>query len=344
MRLARMLCKPHQILVLLLMLSLGTILLQLSKLNSSLTQDMHWARINRTFALDLLINLGVLPLPRRSSTQYSSVGYSTMRSTNVTFLGVARNIAQQLPHVLSTIESLGSLFSFSRAIIVEGDSEDLTLAMLQTWALRSPSNRTVLVTSRQNLTDKHNEWKGFAIPREGAIAAARNIGLEYMRGLPSTVYVVVVDMDLLGVSEGGFADSIGRESSWEVICSHGVILHGIYRDTYAFRTREVNTNHHWGDEQNKLASVETKKAFKRMSHDSKLKAYELADQSSLSMEILPVQSCFGGLAVYKSAAIEDCKYGYRYDEPPFMLDCEHVIFHKCLNEKHKARILSNPYM
>ena len=345
MRLARMTCKPKQILALLLALSLCTILLQLSKLNSSIFQDMHWARINLRFAHDLLINLGVLSLPRYSAShRQSAQGLQIMSASNVTFLGVARNIAHQLPHVLMLFETLGSRFASSRAIIVEGDSEDETLPLLRSWALKSPTNRTILVTSRRNLTDRHNEWKGFAMPREGAIAAARNLGLAHMRRLLPTTYVVVVDMDLLGVSEVGFADSIGREESWEVVCSHGVILHGIYRDTYAFRTKDINTNHHWGDEQNRLASPDARKAFKKMSHDSKLKVYELADHSSSSMELLTVESCFGGLAVYKSAAMEGCQYGFRYESPPFMLDCEHVIFHKCMSDRHKARVLSNPQM
>ena len=344
MRLARMTCKPRQILALLLALSLCTILLQLSKLNSSIFQDMHWARINLTFAHDLLINLGTASPPRHSPSQQAIKGFRIMSASNVTVLGVARNIAHQLPHVLSLIETLSLRFILSRAIIVEGDSEDETLPLLRSWALKSPRNRTILVTSRKNLTDKHNEWKGFAMPREGAIATARNLGLAHMRQLLPTTYVVVVDMDLLGVSETGFADSMGREDSWEVICSHGVILHGIYRDTYAFRTKDINTNHHWGDEQNRRASTEARRIFKKMSHDSKLKAYELADHSSNSMELLPVQSCFGGLAIYKSAAMEGCDYGFRYDSPPFMLDCEHVIFHKCMSDRHRARVLSNPHM
>ena len=42
-------------------------------------------------------------------------------------------------------------------------------------------------------------------------------------------------------------DSFSRQShtKWDVICAHGILLYGVYRDTYAFRTDTINTNHHW---------------------------------------------------------------------------------------------------
>lgn len=31
---------------------------------------------------------------------------------------------------------------------------------------------------------------------------------------------------------------------WDVMCSNGIILHGVFRDTYAFRSPGIDTNHH----------------------------------------------------------------------------------------------------
>lgn len=36
-----------------------------------------------------------------------------------------------------------------------------------------------------------------------------------------------------------------QKHKWDVICSNGIILHGVYRDIYAFRAGGLNTNHHW---------------------------------------------------------------------------------------------------
>jgi hypothetical protein len=65
---------------------------------------------------------------------------------------------------------------------------------------------------------------------------------------------------------------------------------------------------------------------------------------SRSQKMLKVDSCFGGLSVYRYSALEGCWYGYRHEQPPFMLDCEHVILHKCMIDRNHARIFSNSKM
>lgn len=97
-------------------------------------------------------------------------------------------------------------------------------------------------------------------------------------------------------------------------------------------------------------------------------------QRSRNLDLVKLDSCFGGLAIYKYAmltslftasstlchpvlihrsststvcrsnAIEHCDYAYRYSEPPYMLDCEHVLFNKCSMEKNAARIVTNMNM
>lgn len=62
------------------------------------------------------------------------------------------------------------------------------------------------------------------------------------------------------------------------------------------------------------------------------------------MRPFEVESCFGGMTIYRYESLEGCQYSYREKESPFMLDCEHVLFHRCLREKNKARIFSNPFM
>lgn len=42
--------------------------------------------------------------------------------------------------------------------------------------------------------------------------------------------------------------------------------------------------------------------------------------------------------------LEDCAYDFRQREVPHAVDCEHVIFHQCIKEKHNARIATNRNM
>lgn len=86
-------------------------------------------------------------------------------------------------------------------------------------------------------------FRGLPLPREGRIGDARNVALDYIHTLPPTKYVIVVDLDQIGWDMSGVVDSFSRRN-WDVICAHGTLLHGLYRDEYAFRRKDVNTNHH----------------------------------------------------------------------------------------------------
>ena len=68
------------------------------------------------------------------------------------------------------------------------------------------------------------------------------------------------------------------------------------------------------------------------------------DTTVLPSNLVVVDSCFAGLAIYKRKIIHNCEYDYRHKEPPNMLDCEHVLFHECMRVKNKAIITTNPKM
>lgn len=78
-----------------------------------------------------------MEVPKSSPvTPFTARGYSVMKASNVTILGVAKGVAHQLPYVLRQVEKLSALFQYSRTIFVEGDSEDETLLLLR--SLSSP--------------------------------------------------------------------------------------------------------------------------------------------------------------------------------------------------------------
>ena len=174
----------------------------------------------------------------------------TMSYTNVTFLGVGRNLGSRLPVVLQQIEMLANEFSYSRAIFVEGGSNDNTGQILKEWANISPSkNRTIITMPGNDSFEETGYFKGLKLPREGRLSNARNVGLSHLFRLVEegmkTEYVIIVDLDVLGWDPHGVIDSFKKRVNWDVVCANGILLHGIYRDTYAFRTETLNTNHHW---------------------------------------------------------------------------------------------------
>ena len=58
----------------------------------------------------------------------------------------------------------------------------------------------------------------------------------------------------------------------------------------------------------------------------------------------PVISAFNGLAIYKIDATEGCWYNSSNAEPHNKLgwnprDCEHVAFHRCMIDRHRAKVM-----
>eukprot|EP00596_Hydrurales_sp_CCMP1899_P010462 CAMPEP_0119045718 /NCGR_PEP_ID=MMETSP1177-20130426/42157_1 /TAXON_ID=2985 /ORGANISM="Ochromonas sp, Strain CCMP1899" /LENGTH=318 /DNA_ID=CAMNT_0007017991 /DNA_START=344 /DNA_END=1301 /DNA_ORIENTATION=+ len=289
------------------------------------------------------------------SIEHPGPGRDVMANSNVTFLGVGRNLGDGLPKVLKQIENLAARFQYSRAIFVEGGSTDDTSLQLKNWVKSSIVNRTV-ITMPSNITyEKSGNFKGIKLPREGRLADARNVGLKELYRLEKTgvktEYVIIIDLDVLGWDPRGVLDSFKRNSkvngkaAWDVICANGVLMHGVYRDTYAFRTDKLNTNHHWagGDHLAYNISLDSKKSYRLNLKLAQSQAQSLMNFAGYG-QVLKVQSCFGGLAIYRFEALAGCFYSYRHEEKPYMLDCEHVLFHKCMIEKHKARIFSNSNM
>lgn len=223
---------------------------------------------------DFLINEKWIALETHpKSAKNDAYGAQSMSNTNVTFLGVGRNLGPSLPLVLNQIAFLGQEFSNSRAIFVEGGSTDNTTQVLQSWVNSSPSNRTLIIMEADDPFESSGHFKGMKLPREGRISNARNIGLSELYRLgelgTKTEFVVVVDLDILGWDPSGVKDSFQRSSLWDVVCANGILLHGVYRDTYAFRTEELNTNHHWAGNDQLMYNISTEDK-KRFRHNLKV--------------------------------------------------------------------------
>lgn len=200
---------------------------------------------------DLLINQRLIAPPMSKAigwTERDKQGLAVMRNGSAVFLGVGRNVALTLPPLLQQLAETAALFDKSRAIFVEGDSTDATGDVLRDWAAQSPGNRTIFTASAP-LTEEDGPEAGSKLPREGQLASARNVALDALYAevrLSSAPpdFVLVLDLDVVGWDLKGLVDSFRRHTSWDVACAHGILLHGIYRDTYALRAPGIDTNHH----------------------------------------------------------------------------------------------------
>lgn len=317
-----------------------------------------------------------MDIPKFGLSGVSSIPSTTslhLRETHVTFLCIGKNVEKSIRGILRQIDELGALFGAYDVIFVDGDSTDNTKQIFENYSFqRTQVIKTVFITvPSENLVEVDGPFKGFRMPREGRIAIARNEGLRVLNNasfINSTFYnhyVVMIDADILGWDTHGVIDTFGKRAYWDVVCANGVMFNGIYRDTYAFRTSELETNHHWtgadlgtyniSEDYLKPKSIST--ARKHLRHmqlmTRKIMEYPMRGNVPLifSMNAIPLpsnlvttDSCFAGLAIYKSEIIKNCKYDYRHKEPPHMLDCEHVLFHECVRVLNKARVTTNPDM
>jgi hypothetical protein len=218
-----------------------------------------------------------------------------------------------LPSLAARIERLGGMFGDYRVVIYENDSLDGTLGYLWAW---QQENRRIDVLS--DIRDSRSWGQVRDLERMAQMAACRNRYLDHALASHADFdYFVVLDTDMPeGFSYDGIAHTCGQDD-WDAVGSNGVLFlpYGsfartpMFFDAWAFR-REGEDQAESFDEINRLA-------FRR------------------GEPLVPVWSCFGGLAIYRMEAIRS---GARYGGG----DCEHVVLHRQLRERGFGRQFLNP--
>ncbi len=234
--------------------------------------------------------------------------------SNVLICGIARNVEKILPYTLARIETLGSFFQSYGTYIFENDSTDRTLNVLKKWASEK-DNRTV--ESERFDPPPFTDPRGRI--RRHYMARARNKYLDFIRfvSLRSLIdYVIIVDMDLLGGwSYHGVLNSLGQPTYWDMIGSNSLCYiehekewHKLFYDSWAFRP------------------LDHPKAIE--DQEANLFIFNRGEA------MIKVNSCFGGLGIYKTHCMtEDFNYT---DE-----DCDHPTLHNELVKKG-YQIFLNP--
>jgi hypothetical protein len=218
---------------------------------------------------------------------------------------------------VARIERLGKMFEDYRVVIYENDSTDGTDIVLKEW---ESQNYKVKIVS-EKLGDVKYESITDA-KRLAALANYRNHYLEdiFDKGTIVPDYIIVTDLDLPGGwSYEGICNSFGYDH-WSVMGSNGLlygILEGstdnemrrIYYDSLAFRRKGHPEPH--------------------VSSDINAIVYNRGESP------IQVDSCFGGMAIYKSGVF---KHGARYSGP----DCDHVELHRRMLDTGIDEIYLNP--
>ena len=241
-----------------------------------------------------------------------SSGLNEMSKHKVVICGITRDNDFELPKVIKYIEYTGKKFKDYRVVLFENDSKDGTKKILKDW---QTSNSKVNVITK--------DFANIKRPSLGFLATARNFYIDKVMNDPQYQdfdVVMVADMDMVyGWDIRGIADSFAKIDKWDAVCSNGIHnLRGEMYDLTAWRSKEfpyrVSSMQHCYD--NFGSSCD--------------RIYKVGS------ELVPVDSCFGGMAFYKKRFINGCKY------ESIDKDCEHVPFHSCLKEKNHGQMYMNP--
>ncbi|MFN0051271.1 MAG: hypothetical protein ACKV0T_03720 [Planctomycetales bacterium] len=237
-------------------------------------------------------------------------GTERMRRSTAVICGLARDLGGCLARTMARIERLGAMFREYRVIVYENDSLDDTRLVLHLWAERNPQVSV--------FTEKLGEPRFGQTPsvqRTSRMAYYRNrcrqAVLETCHDMNACL---VVDMDLIGGwSYDGVAHTFGQED-WDAVGSLSLqrterlvdgerVCEWTHFDTFAFRGA--------GGPADPQALLGRRRGG----------------------PLTPVESCFGGLGVYRMAAFAAGEYGGD--------DCEHVKFHRRLADAGYGRIFLN---
>jgi glycosyltransferase involved in cell wall biosynthesis len=227
--------------------------------------------------------------------------------------GVARNCAATLAATVQRLTAACAAFQTVRWLVVESDSSDGTVAVLQQLAQTVPGFE---YRSLGALAPQMAE-------RTERLAFCRNVYLDHLRQLnaaaggSSVPYMVVADLD--GVNDALTPEALlscWARSDWAVCCAN---QRGLYYDIWALRHPQWCPGDCWEEsrflEQHSGNAGSARKAavYGRM--------VNIPPQS----DWLPVQSAFGGLAVYRTSSLHHARYvGLTSEGRPV---CEHVAFH-----------------
>lgn len=301
-------------------------------------------------------NLENIPLEKINNLDHLKIynlnlGLKEMKKHKLVIAGIARDNLIDLPITLKHIYQIANLFADYRIIIFENDSTDGTKIAFNIW--KEKDAKVKIISEDFNKIKRINHQ---------FMADIRN---KYLSALKSPEYenydlLMLLDFDMsYGIDIRGIQDSFAQINKWDAICSNGIAnSKGQMYDMFAFRNEEFPFSpKKWHEicKNNELPysnKCEIGKkdyskgilyelfAFKAgWQKDSRLFWLHILPQGQKIYQageaLIPVSSCFGGLAFYKKNFIQDCAYESQDD------DCEHVHFHQCL-QNNNARIMMNP--
>jgi hypothetical protein len=236
-------------------------------------------------------------------------------------VGTARNISRFWSNTRKSIQIIFDSLPDYKCFIIESNSSDDTLQLLNNWALED-SRRTIVSLG----------WVQ-EISRPRRIGICRNKYMELIEPYFSTFsYTIMIDLDDILNVDMNFKEQLQTcftRSDWDGLASN---RRGKYYDIWALRSNFLGIDYDCWDKVSKNPTLTlTTSGFRRIDG---IQTYVYAHQRHFptNLQWIPVESAFGGLAIYKNSAIKGRRYnGYT---------CEHVSFNQGLKMFINPQLIS----
>jgi hypothetical protein len=238
---------------------------------------------------------------------------------------LARQSAAGLPSTLARIQELRECFESSNVLFITNDSTDATPDMLRQWKASSEGVEVLgldgLATSIKARTDR--------------LAAARNLGLHHLRQAMESGarfdLMVVIDTDGINsqlVTGDTFVKALASApQDWVALFGN---QRQAYYDIWALRHRKWCPGDCWQDAQR--AAQYYPPPFRRRAFAKAAKRFVGERQVRIppGTDPISVDSAFGGIGIYRSAALSGVWYCGR--DAAGLEACEHVSLNRGLRE------------
>jgi len=246
-------------------------------------------------------------------------------SDRILVCGLVRDVQHSICHEISRLSQSLKGFSGVHFYLVESDSKDCTLEELE--KLRNSSIKLDFVSLGVLAT---------AIPdRVERIRHCRNKYIEFIRvNSEKFDYVLVADLDGINsrLSRRALETSFTGNVNWDMCAANQI---GGYYDIYALRAKGWCESDYQKEIEDKSEGLNPRQLFQLRTE----LIYDRMRKISRKSSWIPVDSAFGGLAVYKTEMF--LRADYTPIEDSASRQCEHVDFNLKLR-KMGYRLFINP--
>ena len=243
--------------------------------------------------------------------------------SNLAILGTARNVSKYIRKIYKVLSDSTIHFKSRTFFIVESYSDDSTLEILKEIA--DSDNNFFFESLSSNKLNMP--------PLSGRIAEARNHAANMARAHGDVFdYLLVADLDNVnrGLTSKAL-ESCWNHEGWDMMSANQPYA---YYDTWAFRHPILSTGDCWRNYDSLLEYFPRDLAFKYAVANRVLKI-------PTNSKPIPVESAFGGLAIYRSEKY--LKYRYSGFDQNGKEICEHVTLHNDMIQVG-CKLLINPAM